>query len=168
MTPLGLREPVFLEVKGVKIAFLAYNAVLPKSDLVSWAYPDVVESEIKRFKEQADLLIVYFHWGKEYAPKPAAGGGCPYDPKKLARMSIDAGADLVLGTHPHVVWENEWYKQKLIVYSLGNFVFDQDWSKKTQKGMVGSFVFDKEGLISWEFLPIEIVNYQPRFLKDGP
>jgi poly-gamma-glutamate synthesis protein (capsule biosynthesis protein) len=162
ITPIGLREPVILEVKGSRLIFLAYNAVNPQSDLVSWAYPEVVESEIKRFSQEADFLIVYFHWGREYAKTPVAGGGSPYHPRRLAHLAVDSGADLVLGAHPHVVQENEWYQEKLIVYSFGNLVFDQSWSAETQKGMIGYFTIGKEGLVSSEFLPVTLVDYQPK------
>ncbi|MBN1263388.1 MAG: CapA family protein [Candidatus Pacebacteria bacterium] len=165
MTPLGLREPVFWESQGVRLAFLAYNAVNPKSDLISWADSEVVESEIKRFDLEADVLIVYFHWGKEYEKKPMAGSGTLIDPVKLAHLAIDSGADLVLGSHPHVIQENEWYQGKLIVYSLGNFIFDQSWSQETQEGLVGKFVLNRGGLVRADFLPVEIINYQPRFKK---
>lgn len=167
MTPIGLRQPAFLKVNNLKFAFLAYNAVNPKNELISWAYPDVVASEIKRFKKEVDLLIVYFHWGQEYAPKPQAGRGSPYDPQTLGHLAIDAGADLVLGTHPHVVQETEWYQGKLIVYSLGNFVFDQLWSEETQKGLIGQFIFDQNGLLSHQLLPVQIINFQPLF-KPAP
>ncbi|HUW21230.1 MAG TPA: CapA family protein [Candidatus Bathyarchaeia archaeon] len=167
MTPVGLRDPAFLEVNGVKLVFLAYNAVNPQSTLVSWADPAVIESEIKRFSREADVLVVYFHWGQEYAETPRSGSGSPFDPKKLAHQAIDAGADLVLGSHPHVVWDNEWYNGKLIVYSLGNFVFDQSWSQETQKGTLGKFILDQEGLVSADFLPVEIINYQPVFTDNS-
>jgi poly-gamma-glutamate synthesis protein (capsule biosynthesis protein) len=162
ITPIGLREPVFLKVKGINLVFLAYNGVLPKSELISWSYPEVITSEIKRFKKEADLLIVFFHWGKEYQKAPMAGSGTIYDPKKLARRAIDAGADLILGAHPHIVQETEWYRDSLIVYSLGNLVFDQSWSQATQEGLIGRFILDKNGLISHQLLPIQIKNYQPK------
>jgi poly-gamma-glutamate synthesis protein (capsule biosynthesis protein) len=162
MTPIGLKEPVFLKIRGINLVFLAYNAVLPKSELIAWAYPEVVESEIKRFSQESDLLIVYFHWGQEYLETPQAGSGCPYDPRKLAHLAIDSGADLVLGSHPHVVQENEWYQGKLIVYSLGNFVFDQSWSQSTQKGLIAEFVLTKNGLVDSKFSPVTIVGFQPR------
>lgn len=166
MDLLGLREPVFLEVKGIKFVFLAYNAVLPKSNLIAWADPAVVTSQIKRFRSEADVLIIFFHWGKEYESVPMAGSGCPIEPKKLAHLAIEAGADLVLGTHPHVVQKNEWYQGKLIVYSLGNFIFDQNWSTATQQGIVGKFIFNKKGLISSQFLPVATKDYQPRWLDE--
>lgn len=164
ITPVGLKEPVFRQVNGVQLVFLAYNSVVPESDLVSWAYPDVVQSEIRRFSQEADLVIVYFHWGKEYAATPMAGGGSASAPQELAHLAVEAGADLVLGSHPHVVWENERYQEKLIVYSLGNFVFDQSWSQETREGVVGKFVLAKDGLIEAEFLPVKIDGYQPHFL----
>ncbi|MFC1789870.1 CapA family protein [Patescibacteria group bacterium] len=161
---IGLREPYYLEARGLKLVFLAYNAIVPQNNFVSWAYPDVIESEIKRFSRDSDSLIVYFHWGKEYSPKPQKGGATSFDPRELAHLAIDSGADLVLGAHPHVVQETEMYREKLIVYSLGNFVFDQEWSQETQKGAIGNFIFDLSGLTSWEIVPVEIKNYQPEIV----
>lgn len=161
ITPLGLREPVIREINGVKLGFLAYNGVSPQSELVAWAHPDVIASEIKRYRGQVDFLIVFFHWGREYTATPAAGGGAPEPPSRLAHLAIDAGADLVLGAHPHVVQNKEEYRGKLIVYSLGNFVFDQSWSQETQEGEVGEFFIAKSGLVKANFLPLKIINYQP-------
>lgn len=161
--PIGLREMVTREVNGIRLGFLAYNAVLPNRLETNWADLEVVKSEVTRFSKEVDHLVVYFHWGNEYQKKPIAGGGSPYDPQKLARAAIESGADLILGAHPHVVQETETYQGKIIIYSLGNFVFDQNWSEETKKGEIGEFVFDKEKLVSWKLIPVAIENFQPSF-----
>ena len=69
------------------------------------------------------------HWGQEYQIKSSVFQ------QKLARKIIDSGADLIIGHHPHVVQEIEIYNNKLIFYSLGNFVFDQYFSEQTQQGL---------------------------------
>ncbi|MCJ7827938.1 CapA family protein [Patescibacteria group bacterium] len=157
----GLREPVYWEKNGLKFGFLAYNGVNPKVGAVSWADPEVVSDEVARLKKETDLVVVYFHWGQEYTSEPELGGASPYHPRDLAYQAIEAGADLVVGAHPHVVQPVEWYQGKLIVYSLGNFVFDQGWSAATQRGMVGRFTFDPQGLVMASYLPVFLVDFQP-------
>ena len=85
---------------------------------------------IKAQKEHSLFVIVYTHWGAEYERVQ------PAYIKKLAHEFIDAGADLVVGTHPHVVSEIEVYKGKRIYYSLGNFIFDQYWDSSVRCGAV--------------------------------
>ncbi len=81
-------------------------------------------------KENADkFIIVYIHWGNEYKE---SGN---WQQKELAHLMIDSGVDLIIGSHPHVVQEIEQYDDKLIFYSLGNFIFDQYFSQETQEGL---------------------------------
>lgn len=115
-----------METKGKRIGFLAASRVIPVS---SWAAgkshpgvlttydPAILLQEIKAAKEQCDYLVVYIHWGIEKNMEPEE-----YQ-RTLARQYIDAGADLVVGSHPHVLQGIEYYKKKPILYSLGNFVF---------------------------------------------
>ncbi len=109
-----------------KITFLAFNKTFPSN------CPDeeIIET-IKSVKKQnpENFLIVSIHWGNEYQVKSSVFQ------QKLARKIIDAGADLIIGHHPHVVQEIEIYNNKLIFYSLGNFVFDQYFSQQTQQGL---------------------------------
>jgi uncharacterized membrane protein (UPF0127 family) len=89
---------------------------------------DNLSETIKKTKEKVDILIVSFHWGEEY--KKIANER----QRKLAKIAIDSGADLVIGHHPHVIQDIEKYKDKFIFYSLGNFIFDQNFSKETMIG----------------------------------
>jgi poly-gamma-glutamate synthesis protein (capsule biosynthesis protein) len=86
---------------------------------VAWLDPPQVLADIRFARPLADLIIVCPHWGVEYALKPTP------DQVELAHQMIDAGADLVVGSHPHVVQPLETYHDRWIAYSLGNFVFDQ-------------------------------------------
>ena len=80
-------------------------------------------------------MIVFPHWGVEYrAGPPAASATWP-------RLAIDAGADLVIGNHPHWAEGMEVYKGKPIWYALGNFVFDQTWSEHTMEGITLEMTF---------------------------
>lgn len=94
------------------------------------------------------FFIVVFHWGEEYQPKSSIFQ------QELARQSIDAGADLIIGSHSHVVQEIEEYKGKLIFYSLGNFIFDQYFSKETQEGLVVRLTIQPQ-ILTYNLFPIK-------------
>jgi poly-gamma-glutamate synthesis protein (capsule biosynthesis protein) len=113
---------------------------------------------IKCAKKWADVVIVSFHWGWEYAKYPTETD------RKTARLAIDAGANLVVGHHPHVIQGVERYQGGLICYSLGNFVFDQ-WRTRTRRGLMLRCHFDGKGKISSaELLPtiIDPKEFRPR------
>ncbi|MFA7468775.1 MAG: CapA family protein, partial [Desulfotomaculaceae bacterium] len=117
--------PWYMEVKGIKLAFLAFNdpAVVPDSYLAgdgpgtAGLEPKKVTAAVREAAGNADFTVVSLHAGTEYASEP--------DDTQVhfARLAIDAGADLVLGSHPHVVQKVEQYRGKYILYSLGNFIF---------------------------------------------
>lgn len=108
-------------LKGVKIIILTFNQ-FDNLDL------EKMKQEIVTAKLNNDLVITYFHFGDEYIPEPS-------DYQKItAKSAIEAGADLVIGSHPHVVQTLEVYSGKYIMYSLGNFVFDQYFSLETMQG----------------------------------
>jgi len=86
---------------------------------------EIIENEIKKIRKSVDFIIIYPHWGIEYNSTESNAQ------QKEAHAFIDAGADLIIGSHPHVVQPMEIYKNKVIFYSIGNFVFDQYWSEQT-------------------------------------
>lgn len=128
-------------VDGQRVAFLSYTDIMentfagPDSAGVALATTDVIDADVRAAKAQADIVIVALHSGVEYtdAPQP--------DQQQLARAALDAGAALVLGHHPHTLQGVEHYPSAssgqaggLIIYSLGNFVFDLDNDDLTQLG----------------------------------
>lgn len=158
-------------VKGVKFGFLAFNGIGTPINR------DAVPSEIKESKKKVDVLVVSIHWGDEYVLTPRKYGDiAPDDPREIGHLMIDSGADLIIGNHPHTVQGIELYKEKLITYAHGNFIFDQTWSKETQEGVVGEYTFYisepqsqalKAKLVQVKFHPILVdVSYQPRFLSE--
>lgn len=149
---IGLNDNlVQKEIRGTKFGFLGF-------DLTSGYQEEKIIKTVQGNNSKVDVLIVSFHWGNEYAQKPSARQ------IELAHQIIDAGADLILGHHPHVIQPTEEYQGKLIVYSLGNFIFDQPWSEETKKGLVGIFTFEDKRLISSEFKEVYIRDYsQPDF-----
>ena len=115
-----------IEVNGKTIGFLAASRVYPDADwvanskkpgMVSGYDPTILLEEIKKAKESCDYLVVYVHWGVERDEKPQE------HQRILGKQIIDAGADLVIGSHPHVLQGIEYYNGKPICYSLGNFIF---------------------------------------------
>lgn len=126
MNEAEARQPAFVEAQGLRIAFLSYTNIMentfagPDSAGVAFATTDAITADVQAARAQAGVVIVGLHSGVEYtdAPQP--------DQQQLARAAIDAGALLVLGHHPHTLQGRERYGNGLIVYSLGNFVFDLD------------------------------------------
>lgn len=116
-------KPAFFEKHGMRIACFSYSLVLPHGSIARkerWGIaplPKDFARVRRRFCRQDDLVIVYLHWGEERSKRPEAFQ------RKLAHRLIDAGADLVLGSHPHVLQPFERYRGRLIAYSLGNFLF---------------------------------------------
>ncbi|MBU1119378.1 CapA family protein [Patescibacteria group bacterium] len=160
-----------IEKDGISFAFLCYNGIPPESygadeetAGLAWAQEstDEVVRDVKKAKETADVVIVSMHHGTEYTPKPA------WEQKAIAHAAIDAGAETVIGHHPHVVQEVEKYNDKLIVYSLGNLVFDQMWSRETQEGVIGTYQFVDGALEEIAFQAVIIEDYnQPRFASES-
>jgi poly-gamma-glutamate capsule biosynthesis protein CapA/YwtB (metallophosphatase superfamily) len=137
--------PLLVNMKGVKVAFLAYVGIEPKQAAarpdqpgVAWLDADRVLGDINFVRPFVDVVIVCLHWGVEYAPRPGRSQ------MELAHRMIDAGADLVVGGHPHVVQPCEFYHGHWIAYSLGNFVFDQHWPSTHHGLMLKVTLTDKK------------------------
>ena len=129
------RKPVIIERNGVKVAFLAYSQFAPQNPglgvpAMAPLNPSYIKEDIAEAKKQASVVIVSLHWGTEYETSASE------EQKFIARQIIDHGALLVIGHHPHVIQEVEEYGGGLIAYSLGNFIFDQNFSEDTGKGMM--------------------------------
>lgn len=139
-------KPVIIEKYGMKIGYLGFSDVGPawleagqeKAGLLLASNPRFDEI-VKNAASQVDFLIVSFHWGDEYQAKHNARQ------EYLAHRAVDQGAKLVIGHHPHVIEDTEIYKESLIAYSLGNFIFDQSWSKPTMQGMLLEVKLWKDG-----------------------
>ena len=158
-----------LRVGDTTVAFLAYTEDF-------WLTVEATETEvgasvirnealiadIRRAKSQASIVVVSFHWGWEYSDHPTDKD------RARAYLSIDTGADLVIGHHPHVIQGVERYKHGLICYSLGNFIFDQR-RPSTQRGLLLRCRFNGQGVEHAEWLPIAIhpQEYRPRLATDS-
>jgi poly-gamma-glutamate synthesis protein (capsule biosynthesis protein) len=146
--------PLWIERKGLRIAVLGYNEFKPRSFEagpdwagIAWSEDSQVVADIRAARAAgADLIIPFMHWGWERELQPSARQ------RQLARTMIDAGADMVIGGHPHVTQGTEYYRGKLIVYSLGNFVFDgfdPPEIPETREGWLLRLSVDRNGLIEW-------------------
>jgi poly-gamma-glutamate capsule biosynthesis protein CapA/YwtB (metallophosphatase superfamily) len=124
-------KPSFIEVAGKRVAFLGRTSVIVTSPSYAEtkkpgvAFLDIEETKekIKTCKKQSDIVILMMHWGLEEYSYPS--------PKQrvLARELIDAGVDVILGSHPHVLQGVEFIKNGIVAYSLGNFLFDEfEWT----------------------------------------
>lgn len=141
--------PVIIEKYGIKIGYLGFSDVGPnwmeagkdKAGLLLANNPRFGEI-IMNASKQVDYLIVTFHFGEEYKTKHNARQ------EYLAHKAIDNGAKIVIGTHPHVVEDTEVYKNGFIAYSLGNFIFDQNFSTETMQGMLLEIKLNKDGNMS--------------------
>ncbi len=161
-------EPLIKKIKGTKIAFLAFTnlgspfwqATMEKSG-ICWLEEEKMKEKIKEAKEKAEIVIVSFHYGTEYLLKPTEFQ------IRISRVAIESGADLVVGHHPHVIQPIEKYKEGYIAYSLGNFVFDQNFSKNTTEGLILE-VLVKGGKIE-KVKPIKVkINqfFQPEIIEE--
>lgn len=136
-------------VNGYKIGFVNYN------QFVCQAAPKCVSIAVENIgslKKQADLVVVYTHWGAEYKTDVSQ------NTKNLGHQFIDSGADLVIGSHPHVVQEKEEYRGHWIYYSLGNFIFDQYFSPETKKGLAVKVIIDANKKIKFEDISLILDN----------
>lgn len=146
----GVINPVFKKVKNIRFAFLGFNDIDKAESTIPLAYEDNIKSGIIEAKKNADVVIVSFHWGEQYTSQPTKRQ------INLAHLAIDSGADIIIGNHPHWIQPVEIYKGKLIIYSHGNFVFDQLWSEKTRIGIISRLYFYDKTLINVKFLPTRI------------
>ncbi|MEG4393247.1 CapA family protein [Microcoleus sp. BROC3] len=156
------RRPDIIEVKGHRIAYLGYyDTDLHAADQgkagTNPRRNNRVAEDIRALRGQVDWIIVNYHWGVELADYP---GDWQID---LARFTIDQGADLVVGHHPHVLQGAEIYKGRPIVYSLGNFIFGGNARSDYDTAVLKVSLKDRNMKV--EFLPVEVTKFQPQVVK---
>lgn len=182
-------KPKVVEKNGIKIGFIgasfsAYNdgGGSRNESVARTDEPLKLKSSIEEAKRLSDFVVVTMHAGEEYTTEPNE------TQKKFAKSAVDFGADLVIGAHPHWVQPVEKYKDKYIFYSLGNFVFDQMWSRETREGLIFKTTLEKRvntmvkgasadflqgnteraTLVKIELVPVVIDNFgQPRVANEA-
>ncbi len=159
--------PAIVEKNGMKIAIFGFSRILPT---IKWAAApgkiglaqiydvEPCKEAIRKVRGLVDLVVVYNHWGVERMLTPKS-----YEPD-VAHQLIDAGADLVVGSHPHVLQGFEQYNGKWIAYSLGNFIFTSSGSLYTNETMVLQATCSKLGACQLKMLPASIAQGQPQLM----
>lgn len=170
---LEANSPAILEAAGVKIAISAYETIEPFSkyadadkDRPGKSSFDLerVKNEIAGLKQLkiADIVVVSLHWGDEYQTRSNK------KQREIGRALVEAGADLIVGHHPHVAQEIERYKNGWIAYSLGNFIFDQNFSEETMRGLMLKAIIQNKKIVEIEPVEIKINNsFQPEIIKSN-
>jgi poly-gamma-glutamate capsule biosynthesis protein CapA/YwtB (metallophosphatase superfamily) len=172
LTLAEARQPAIVSVGKKRVAFLAYHRTPPLSFSATARSPGTAIAETTFLREdipaaraRADWVIVSFHWGKEYTAVP------PKKLRRLAQAAVEAGADAVLGHHPHVVQGFEVHKGKIIAYSLGNFAFGTR-NPNAKESVILKLTLFENGSARAEIIPISVdnrrVHFQPRPLEGPP
>ena len=134
-----VHAPWIVERNGLRIAILSYSEFMPRSyeadsdaPGIAWSEDAQVVDDIRRARRvhRADIVLPLMHWGWENEPMANARQ------RQLAKRMIDAGADAVLGGHPHVTQDIEIYQGKPIVYSVGNFIMKETDNPQQRQGWV--------------------------------
>jgi poly-gamma-glutamate synthesis protein (capsule biosynthesis protein) len=129
-----------IDLRGIPLSFMNWSDWnSDNSDLTAQA--------IQKESGSGRVVVVYTHWGEEYVPATDRQ-------KRLAHSFIDAGASIVIGSHPHVVQEHEVYQGRDIYYSLGNMIFDQYFSEAVTHGLMLEVTFGTTGVKSVREIPI--------------
>ncbi|MEK4066032.1 CapA family protein [Peribacillus sp. FSL R5-0717] len=156
----------YADVNGVRVATLGFTDVygkdaVSKSDKAGLlnSNPDLLFEMIGKASDakqgNADLVVVNMHWGQEYSTSTTDRQ------KDLAKAIIDAGADIIIGHHPHVLQSFDVYKDGIIFYSLGNFIFDQGWTRTKDSAMV-QYHLANDGKATIDVVPLQIEEATPR------
>jgi len=146
---IGKHSDHVYEKSGVHVRFMGLD-----DTLVRLATSSVVQ-KVRTAKKENEFLIVAVHFGEEYerSSNPRQ--------RQLAHLIIDAGADVVIGHHPHAIEELEEYHGKPIFYSLGNFIFDQYFKDDTERGLAIRMTIEKKE-VTYEMRPIHLTGSQPK------
>ncbi|MEO1427538.1 MAG: CapA family protein [Cyanobacteria bacterium J06633_8] len=150
------RLPYIFEKNGIRLGFLAYT-MSENSGNSSYAKPNragvmptdlsLIREDIQKLRSKVDYIILSCHWGLNDSEKP------PFWVRNLARKSIDSGADIILGHHPHFPQGIEIYQNKPIIYCSGNFIFGHNHPYWTDN-FLAKFIFTPSQIKSIEILPI--------------
>ena len=174
------RRPAIVEVAGLKIAFLGYLILGEKhpEPAVVWAtettagvagHPSdwtvverMVREDVAAARKEADLVIPFFHWGREGSRGPDS-----YQ-IALARAAVESGAAAVLGSHPHVLHGMERIGKAAVFYSLGNFVFGGNWNPRDKDSVLVKARFDRSGYLGAELFPLRTDRFPDRPIQPYP
>lgn len=157
------RAPAIVDAGPIKIGLLGYSNTFPEAFWAdesrggtAFGHEAQLRTDVAELAARVDIVVVSFHWGREGTSELR-----PYQPL-LARAAIDAGADLVIGHHPHVLQEIERYRDGVILYSLGNFTFGS-FSTRATVGAVAHVEFTDGVFTELVLQPLNVNNFQVYF-----
>jgi poly-gamma-glutamate capsule biosynthesis protein CapA/YwtB (metallophosphatase superfamily) len=172
------RRPVIIERDGVRIGFLAVDSIgetpaasqsragtnrlnmPPRTGPLNRSQLQRISSDIRELSKRVEVAVVLTHWGTQYTHRPESSQ------RVAARAFADAGADLVIGGHPHWVQGLEMAGSAVVVHSLGNFIFDMDFQTKTREGIFLEIVLWDGMVKAVEPVPYLIDDaFTPRLIK---
>ena len=162
------RRPVIIdEAGGIGLFGVGYQRACRKADVdkpgcYSWSDLDAIQNTINEIKAKCRWCIVVAHAGEEFTPLPS-----PYTRERYYKY-LEMGADIVVGHHPHVPMNYETVGDKIIFYSLGNFIFDTDYQRsqhKTEFGIIVKLNFTEDEF-SYEPMGLKIVRGDEKIIKD--
>jgi len=155
-------QPVVVQKNGIRFGFVSLGEI----EALAFASQDTpgiaplpqdfdaaevnLRAAINAARQISDVVIAMPHWGSDYSATPN------YRQFFFDQVAVDAGADLVIGNHPHVIQGMREIEGVPVFYSLGSFVFDQDWSLETQQGIVVVVTFQDTILVDYEVIPVHI------------
>jgi poly-gamma-glutamate synthesis protein (capsule biosynthesis protein) len=174
-------RPAVVTRSGVSFGFLAFNAIgetpratrsapgaasvrmQPRTGPLSASDLAAAKARVRRLAGRVDVVIVLPHWGDQYTHRPVP------DQRTVGQALIDAGASVVVGGHPHWVQDVEKHAGRLLVHSLGNFVFDMDFSLETRQGAMLELTFRGDDVVRARLEPYWIdAQYRPRPVRGPP
>lgn len=148
---MAAHTPIIKTLRTTSVGFLAYCEIGPNDFAATtttpghaWLDPQLVRTDIMALRPKVDYVVVFTHWGVEYQTLEDS------DQQAMAELAIDAGADFVVGAHPHVRQPSNLYRGKPIVYSLGNFVFDEMPGYEESHGNVLELTLQGSRLLDWK------------------
>lgn len=160
-------KPVIIQKNGLKIGFLGYSLrprqYFEHAPLYAEGHPEPMVRDVVALRSQVDALVVSVHWGEEFIQKPSP------EEIRLAHQLVDAGADIIIGHHPHVLRGIEQYGRGYIVYSLGNFVCDMLWDDTLRTSLIFECTFSRAGVRDVRLVPTYTnSDFQPEVLSGDP
>lgn len=164
-------EIKFFDIKGIRVGFFGASSIIPDKSWIAAEnsgglmplkenYYSLIKETVNNAKEECDILVANLHWGREYVNHPSG------EQKRLAHELIDAGVDIIAGSHPHVLQGVEYYEDGIIFYSTGNFVF---YKNNYDSGLTGLFeveIYNSE-ILSARIYPVFINNLKANLLEPG-
>jgi len=164
---LAARRPAVVEAGGLKVAFLGYSDVNPLGfPATQWtpgtarADAAAIASDVRAAGRRADVVVCFFHWGVELHPDPDSRQ------KQLAAACLDAGAQVVLGAHPHVFGPvTQPGARRLVAWTLGNFVFPS--TGESARTAILEVRLDRAGVRGYRLLPVRIDGFRPQLVEPG-